>query len=1021
TFTAWINSFLRKADTSIEDITQDLCSGLKLMLLLEVISSEALPKPERGRMRFHKINNVNKALEFIERKGVQLVSIGAEDTSVLAPWRDLVPLEGSRHLISWLKTGISEIVDGKREDDAGMIWTIILRFAIQASPLKVSQNFTGCVNISAVLYFKTTPPNAEMTAKEGLLLWCQRKTAPYKNVNVQNFHMSINFRNPNALRPPVVRNSIRSWKDGLAFCALIHRHRPELLDYSKLSRPQNARRRCKNCRTTRWKNLNLASMWPRKHTGHSQDVRSRRPDERSRDDLRVRLTTTSLLGAPRRRRPPPTRICKVLRLLIKRTRRDPGGPQANRQHVDASRTASNPLFDGVRDPPQAVVRTIGRAEKAAIAGGERPCWRHTFNTLQTRPAPQQPGPAYLPHRGQAGLQKHRQRLEGLEKAEKGFEEWMLQENASELGHRMRLGSSWLKRQHDEAWMEGKEAQQQSQDFKSCFRGRPRRSPGAGEQICKIAEDLNSLGYHGPGLRELSLPGHLRSRWDRLGVLSTNQSSPVRCRRSRALREAEQVLESLDQLHLQFAKRAAPFNNWLDGANEDLMDFFIVYSVQEVDSLRGRASTRSSRASAAGCRGPSTAAIAHIDARWCASWPPPTAFPGDALNAVHRRLTARFEDFFAAKSSAFLCGSAAYSGWRRLRGFREILSQEAGQGRRRASVLQKTAVARSTAELALQTPSFKDSLFTLKPGVTEPPTAPIPLSAIQRCPHTPPTGAGDEVGRSLRSVPARDQSLQQEVARQHQNERLRRQFADLANRLDGVSSICSSGRQLSLEEQDRRLNAIQDELQGFKIRNSFIPESPENRAECSNPHPRPPCAEQHRRDGAGDQSIQEAFIFDNPHSPYTMETIRVAGSSCCTLAKALNEVANQILSRARSGLEINLHNFNASGFPTVAGTPRASTNDEMTEFAQVLQTTSTRAKTPASTPSSSRPCWCPRLQHPQRPQGEQDFRRASWRWWTPTAPGPGRLRRLRDFMTIEKTDQEHCGQDHTVLPHPGWRP
>ena len=37
-----------------------------------------LPKPERGKMRVHKINNVNKALDFIASKGVKLVSIGAE-------------------------------------------------------------------------------------------------------------------------------------------------------------------------------------------------------------------------------------------------------------------------------------------------------------------------------------------------------------------------------------------------------------------------------------------------------------------------------------------------------------------------------------------------------------------------------------------------------------------------------------------------------------------------------------------------------------------------------------------------------------------------------------------------------------------------------------------------------------------------------------------------------------------------------------------------------------------------------
>ena len=48
------------------------------MLLLEVISGETLSKPDRGKMRFHKIANVNKALDFIASKGVKLVSIGAE-------------------------------------------------------------------------------------------------------------------------------------------------------------------------------------------------------------------------------------------------------------------------------------------------------------------------------------------------------------------------------------------------------------------------------------------------------------------------------------------------------------------------------------------------------------------------------------------------------------------------------------------------------------------------------------------------------------------------------------------------------------------------------------------------------------------------------------------------------------------------------------------------------------------------------------------------------------------------------
>lgn len=135
TFTAWCNSHLRKAGTQIENIEEDFRNGLKLMLLLEVISGERLPKPDRGKMRFHKIANVNKALDYIASKGVKLVSIGAE-----------------------------EIVDGNVKMTLGMIWTIILRFAIQDISVE------------------------ETSAKEGLLLWCQRKTAPYRNVNIQNFH-----------------------------------------------------------------------------------------------------------------------------------------------------------------------------------------------------------------------------------------------------------------------------------------------------------------------------------------------------------------------------------------------------------------------------------------------------------------------------------------------------------------------------------------------------------------------------------------------------------------------------------------------------------------------------------------------------------------------------------------------------------------------------------------------------------------------------------------------------------------
>lgn len=85
-------------------------------------------------MRVHKIANVNKALEFIESKGVRLVSIGAEGRYRHAYNQSLTyPMYLAPALVCLLSCfpRVSEIVDGNLKMTLGMIWTIILRFAIQ--------------------------------------------------------------------------------------------------------------------------------------------------------------------------------------------------------------------------------------------------------------------------------------------------------------------------------------------------------------------------------------------------------------------------------------------------------------------------------------------------------------------------------------------------------------------------------------------------------------------------------------------------------------------------------------------------------------------------------------------------------------------------------------------------------------------------------------------------------------------------------------------------------------------------
>uniref|UniRef100_A0A182YD89 Uncharacterized protein n=1 Tax=Anopheles stephensi TaxID=30069 RepID=A0A182YD89_ANOST len=88
------------ASRRVDDLFEDLRDGHNLLSLLEVLSGEHLPR-EKGKMRFHMLQNAQMALDFLRYKKIKLVNIRAED-----------------------------IVDGNPKLTLGLIWTIILHFQV---------------------------------------------------------------------------------------------------------------------------------------------------------------------------------------------------------------------------------------------------------------------------------------------------------------------------------------------------------------------------------------------------------------------------------------------------------------------------------------------------------------------------------------------------------------------------------------------------------------------------------------------------------------------------------------------------------------------------------------------------------------------------------------------------------------------------------------------------------------------------------------------------------------------------
>jgi spectrin beta len=67
-YSSYLIFFRSQAKMEVEDLFVDLADGVKLLKLLEIISGEKIGKPNGGKMRVHKIENVNKSLAFLHTK-----------------------------------------------------------------------------------------------------------------------------------------------------------------------------------------------------------------------------------------------------------------------------------------------------------------------------------------------------------------------------------------------------------------------------------------------------------------------------------------------------------------------------------------------------------------------------------------------------------------------------------------------------------------------------------------------------------------------------------------------------------------------------------------------------------------------------------------------------------------------------------------------------------------------------------------------------------------------------------------
>uniref|UniRef100_A0A3B4V828 Calponin-homology (CH) domain-containing protein n=1 Tax=Seriola dumerili TaxID=41447 RepID=A0A3B4V828_SERDU len=206
TFTKWINSHLAKRvpPLVVTDLFEDIKDGVMLLALLEVLSGQKLPCEQGKKLkRIHWVANIGTALNFLEGRKVRIKLVNINST---------------------------DIVDGRPSIVLGLVWTIILYFQIEELTISLPalQGFsssTSSLDSSTSSTETTSPPVKRKPlppqggARKALLRWVQQTATKRLGLEVKDFGPS--------------------WRTGLAFFAVIHSLRPNLVDMERVWRRPN--------------------------------------------------------------------------------------------------------------------------------------------------------------------------------------------------------------------------------------------------------------------------------------------------------------------------------------------------------------------------------------------------------------------------------------------------------------------------------------------------------------------------------------------------------------------------------------------------------------------------------------------------------------------------------------------------------------------------------------------------------------------------------------------------------------